>query len=398
MKSVNAMISVEKAKQLVNENSFLLEPTTIQLVESVGYVLAEDILAPISLPPFNQSAMDGYAIGGILEDSKTYKLVGEIKAGDIGVLPLNKDEAIRIFTGALVPKSAECVIMQEVTTVINGKVTINSEIKSGSNIRLEGEQIKTGDVALPKGTPLTPAGVGFLSGLGISEVKVYAKPKIGLIITGSELVEAGKQLKSGQIYESNSATLKAALASTNFECKATIVVEDTLKSTIIAIEKMMNSMDVVILSGGISVGDYDFVGKALNDLAVKPVFYKVKQKPGKPVFFGKKNKHLFFALPGNPSAALLCYYQYVLLAARKMSGIQNNELKIEKLESVNEYVKKGERAHFLKAIAENGKVEILTGQSSAMLHTYSIANALAYIPADVNKVEKGALIEVYLLP
>ena len=394
------MISVERAKKLVEQNTEVLSSIEIGLAEGLEYVLSEDVYAPISHPPFQQSAMDGYAIGQFKKNtpSNTFKLVGEVKAGDLSTFSLKEGEAIRIFTGAIVPNGTMSVIMQEVTEVNGDELFINQEIKAGSNIRLEGSQIKVGELALPKGTALSPAGLGFLADLGITILKVYSKPKVGLIVTGNELVKAVQKLQKGQIYESNSTTLTSALSATGINVAATKSVQDSLEQTTLTIQKMMESMEVIIISGGISVGDYDFVGEALKSLNVEEVFYKVKQKPGKPLFFGKKNKCLVFALPGNPSAALTCYYQYVLPTIRKMCGKSVHSLEKRHLELKNGYVKKGDRAHFLKAKVEGDTVEILEGQSSAMLYSFAVANALVYIPENKDEVQSGELVEVQMLP
>ena len=226
---------------------------------------------------------------------------------------------------------------------------------------------------------------------------MFPKPRIGLIVTGSELVPAGQGLKPGQIYESNSATIDAAIKSSGFTLEQIAVVEDNLEKTTEEIQDMMNQLDVVILSGGISVGDYDFVGKAMKILEVKELFYKVNQKPGKPIFFGKTPSTLLFALPGNPSASLLCYYEYVLPALGKMSGFASGLKKINTILK-GSYLKRGSRAHFLKANVNNNITEILEGQSSAMLHTFATANALAYVPANKSELKEGDEIEVHILP
>ncbi|MBL4704585.1 MAG: molybdopterin molybdotransferase MoeA [Flavobacteriales bacterium] len=394
------MISVKEAIDLVSENSSLLPGVLVELTSSLGYVLAEDVHSPIPHPPFNQSAMDGYAVGSFNKNEvhDRFKLVGEIKAGDSSTVSLLPGEAVRIFTGGMVPDGTMSVIMQEVVTANGSEITIKGDIKLNSHIRPLGEQIKKGQLALSKGTQLTPAGIGFLCGLGITHVTVYPQPKIGIIITGSELVQAGTPLLAGQIYESNSATIIAALRSTGFDVTVTETVEDDLPLTISTIKKMMAAVDVIILSGGISVGDYDHVGIALQKLGVDTIFYKVKQKPGKPIFFGKTSECMFFALPGNPSASLLCYYQYVLPAIRKMSGIESIFLEKKLLPLQSSYVKKGNRAHFLKAVVKGNEVSSLHGQSSSMLHTFAISNALVFIPEDKDEVKSGELVEVHLLP
>ena len=164
------------------------------------------------------------------------------------------------------------------------------------------------------------------------------------------------------------------------------------------IHEMINNKDIVIVSGGISVGDYDFVAHSLRDLEVEEIFYKVNQKPGKPLFYGKKGKCNIFALPGNPAAALLCYYEYALLLTRILSGQTNGNLEKRTLRSEIDYEKKGERAHFLKAIAKNGSVEILQGQNSSMLHTFAHANAFVYIPHHKNGIKKREEVEVHMIP
>ena len=298
------MISVEEALKLVKQNTNTLENISVKLNNSLGFVLAEDIYAPISLPPFEQSAMDGYAIGFFdgKEPKTKFKLSGEVKAGDIRDLSVQKGEAMRIFTGARIPRETMSVIMQEVVTTQGDEVKINDTITEGSNIRRVGEQVNKGDIALKKNTLITPAGIGYLAGLGIETVRVYKKPKIGIIVTGNELIQPGNTIQPGQIYESNSSTLSAAITSAKFEVKTIEIISDDLETTTRCIEKMTDTVDLVIISGGISVGDYDFVGHSLENLNANKIFYKINQKPGKPIYFGKKSGCLVFALPGNPSA------------------------------------------------------------------------------------------------
>jgi len=394
------MISVEEALKLVKQNTNTLENISVKLNNSLGFVLAEDIYAPISLPPFEQSAMDGYAIGFFdgKEPKTKFKLSGEVKAGDIRDLSVQKGEAMRIFTGARIPRETMSVIMQEVVTTQGDEVKINDTITEGSNIRRVGEQVNKGDIALKKNTLITPAGIGYLAGLGIETVRVYKKPKIGIIVTGNELIQPGNTIQPGQIYESNSSTLSAAITSAKFEVKTIEIISDDLETTTRCIEKMTDTVDLVIISGGISVGDYDFVGHSLENLNANKIFYKINQKPGKPIYFGKKSGCLVFALPGNPSASLLCFYLYVLPAMNKMSGNSSLSLEKKKLISRSNYRKKGSRAHFLKSISKGDEVEILEGQSSAMLHTFAVANALVYVPADKEELLKGELVETIILP
>jgi molybdopterin molybdotransferase len=391
------MISIIEAIQIVKNNSFPLLKNTFKPVEKAGgYKLYADVLSPINMPPFRQSAMDGYALS--LYDSLTYQLIGEIKAGDSHQPPLKKGEAVRIFTGAPVPDSTNAVMMQEKVVVNKNTIIIQNQIEVNTNIRPLGEQVKKGELALGKGTKLTPAAIGYLCSLGIQEVSVFKKPSIAIVTTGNELVEAGENLAYGKIYESNSKMLQNALYNLKFYDVTIHKIEDDYNKTLSKLNEVIKENDLVIISGGISVGDYDFVGKALEELKVEALFYKVKQKPGKPLFFGKKEGKLIFALPGNPAAALSCFYIYVYIALQKMMNNNVVELPRVTAKSLSKFVKHGDRPQFLKAIYNNEEVKILEGQSSAMLQTFALSNAFVYMPEDVNNIEIGDAVEVILLP
>jgi molybdopterin molybdotransferase len=389
------MITVEEAIEYVESNSHPAKNIVkISLKNALGFVLAEDVMSPIDMPPFRQSAMDGYAVR--IHDSEYYHVKGELQAGDGQDVTLRKGDAVRIFTGAPVPNDANAVVIQEKTTIKEKELEVHDEVTVQSNIRPKGEQIQKGEMALGKGISLTPAAIGFLTTIGITDVSVYQKPSIGIIATGNELAEAGTELKHGQIYESNSLMLRTALVSSGYTDNETFKVPDDFNSTRNLLEEVLKSKDVVLITGGISVGDYDFVGKALQELKVSQLFYKVKQKPGKPLFFGKKNDTYVFALPGNPAAALSCFYIYVQRCLRRIEGCLNFEPFTVDATSLSEYSSKGDRAQFLKADYQNGKVKILEGQSSSMLHSFAVSNALVYLSADKNKVEKGDIVQLLL--
>ncbi len=391
------MISISDAINAVKNNINPLFKETVKPLERCGsYYLSKDVASPINMPPFRQSAMDGYALS--LHNDVSYTLIDEVKAGDDHQPILKPGEAIRIFTGAPVPDTANAVMMQEKVVVNGSKITIEGHISEGHNIRPMGEQVKTGELALKKGTKLTPAAIGYLTSLGITEAHIYKKPSIALITTGNELVEAGEPLPHGKIYESNSKMLLNALYNLKFYDVTIHKIEDDYTQTKNKLETVIKNNDLVIATGGISVGDYDFVGKALKELQVKEVFYKVKQKPGKPLFFGKKEDTAIFALPGNPAAALSCFYAYVYIALQKMMDHDTVELPRIKAKSISKFEKRGDRPQFLKAIYNKGEVEILEGQNSSMLQTFALSNALVFVPGDVSKIEKDNLIEVILLP
>ena len=391
------MISVNQAIAIVESS---VEPTSqteyIDISKAHRYVLRNDIVSEINMPPFRQSAMDGYAL--CLHDDFTYKLVGEVKAGD----PINpivkKGECVRIFTGAPVPDTANAVIMQERVSVDEDCITIDRAVKSNDNIRPAGEQVKKGQTALKKDTLLTPAAIAFATSLGVTEVAVYKKPSIAILVTGNELIKAGKSLQYGQIYESNAVMLTSALIGVGFNKITNYKVADNYKDTLSLLKEIISNHDMVLVSGGISVGDYDFVGKALGALSVTELFYKVKQKPGKPLFFGKKENKIIFALPGNPGAALTCFYIYVQLALQKLSGNAGYTPTKLKAKSKSAFTKKGDRAQFLKASYQLDGVEILDGQSSSMLHTFATGNALVYVSEECNSIKINDEVEVILLP
>ncbi|WP_034040083.1 gephyrin-like molybdotransferase Glp [Wocania ichthyoenteri] len=391
------MISIEEAIQLVKKNVNPIFAEVTKSVEKSGsYFLHEDIYSPINMPPFRQSAMDGYAL--CLHHDLSYNLIDEVKAGDAHQPILKKGEAVRIFTGAPVPDTADAVIMQEKVKINGNKISIEHQINKAHNIRPLGEQVKIGDLALKEGTKLTPAAIGYLSSLGITKVSVFKKPSIAIVTTGNELVEAGQDLTQGKIYESNSKMLLAALYSLKFYDVNIHKVEDDYEKTVSKLNTVINENDLVLITGGISVGDYDFVGKALNKLKVEVLFYKVKQKPGKPLFFGKKDNTSIFALPGNPAAALTCFYVYVFIALQNMTNRDIVELPRVKAKSISNFEKKGDRPQFLKAVYKDGGVEILEGQNSSMLQTFALSNALVFVPEHITNVNINDTVETILLP
>jgi molybdopterin molybdotransferase len=391
------MITVEEAKNLIITNVKHLAIQEIDVIDSLGYYLAEQIIAPIYIPSFDQSAMDGYAF--CYEDKdKSVEIIDEVAAGDTRQLTVEKGKAVRIFTGSKIPKGADTVVMQELTVVNNNFLTINDTgLRLGGNIRVKGSQIKKGDIALDKGTKLTEAAIGFISALGLTKVKVYDLPKVAIIATGDELIKPGNELEEGQIFESNTFMLEAAL--NKLMIKPTItVVKDNQKETEKAIEQAINDNDLLLLSGGISVGDYDFVKESLENLGVKDVFYKIKQKPGKPLFFGKTNSCYVFALPGNPAAALSCFYQYTYPSINLMMGGSDVYLPRMKLPIAKQLIKKEGRSVFFKAFTDFNKVTVLEGQGSDMLKSFALANCFVYVQSEISFINQNELVEVHLFP
>lgn len=391
------MIDVSTAQELVlSHGSISTNKLVVNLHDALDYVVAEDIISEMDMPPFRQSAMDGYALN--IGDTVRYRVVGEVKAGDNTNPKLNRGEAVRIFTGAPVPEMANTVIMQEKVSVNEAVISIEEPIHINLNIRPKGEQISRNDVALAKGTTIKGAHIGFLASLGVTVVTVFEKPSIAIVVTGNELVTPGIPLSFGEIYESNGAMLTAVLKELGYKNVSIISVKDDFDSTKMTLKETIGIHDLVIVTGGVSVGDYDFVGKALNELGVQEVFYKVKQKPGKPLFFGNKDSTSIFGLPGNPAAALSCFYIYVYPHLKKREGAIHMNLPSVSMPMISEYAVKGNRAQFLKAQLQDRGVEILGGQSSAMLRAFGEANALVFLPEDTKLIRKGEHVKTILLP
>ena len=289
------MISVEEALSIIEDNQYCGRPVEVAIENCLNLILAESVFSKIDMPPFRQSAMDGYAVS--IHNSNTYKLIGEIKAGDDPAnLTLKSGEAIRIFTGAAVPSSANAVVMQEKVDAESHSITLQEIPIEQKNVRSKGEQIKQGEIAIEKDTLLTPTVISFLASLGLAKLKVYPKPKVGIVVTGSELVAPGQPLPNGKIYESNSILLASTLQNEGIQEFSIYKIADDFNKTVDILEKVIAENDFVLISGGISVGDYDFTGKALEKLNTKKLFYKIKQKPGKPLYFGKNNNTHIFAL------------------------------------------------------------------------------------------------------
>ena len=391
------MISVEEALSLINKESFFFKKEENLLVsECLGRILAKPIVAPINLPSFRQSVMDGYAL--CLNDSNQYQVIGEIKAGDSPNLTLKPGKCVRIYTGAAVPEMANAVVMQEKISVKEDYIQINEIPSLNHNIREIGSQIKAGDISLEAGQILNAAGLGFIQSLGIEKLNVYSSLKVSIIVTGNELIPAGQKLEEGKIYESNSLLLQAALE--HFEIKNVTIkkVEDRLDATVSAIDKAIKESNIVIVSGGISVGDYDFVGKAMEKLSVDQVFYKVRQRPGKPLFFGIKKETYLFALPGNPASTLSCFYVYVVPLIKKLQGADGKGLSRFQLPITHRFSTKEPRALFLKAYIEKQRVTILDHQNSSMLISFAKSNALVYIPETKKEYLENELVETLILP
>ncbi|MFT4854883.1 MAG: molybdopterin molybdotransferase [Algoriphagus sp.] len=383
------MISVSEALALVDQHTQTLSVEMIPLDLAMGSTLGADIFAPISLPSFRQSSMDGYAF--IHDGQHELMLIGESKAGDFQNFLIQKGEAVRIFTGALVPDQADTVVMQEHVEKTENGIRILKMPPKNSNVRAIGEQIQAGDLALKSGTRINIPIIGFLGGFGLKGIPVIRKPSVSILVTGNEIQSGQQQLEAGKIFESNSLMLKLALESMGVVVKQVLTASDSQEETRNAIETGLNS-DVLIISGGISVGDYDFVKEALEKNEVKEVFYKVNQKPGKPFWFGKKDQKYVFALPGNPASTLMCFLVYVAPAILKMHSDMPIGLSLQQGNSEINIQNNFGKTLFLLAKEQNGSIELLPKQASSMLISFSQSNAILVFPADQEELKAGETI------
>jgi len=393
------MISVTEARKIIRDNVTALNPVTLPLQQSAGLTLAEDVHASIDIPAFPQSSMDGYAFSfNKWGQNKKLKIVGEVAAGSNEPFNLSPGNAVRIFTGAAVPAGADTVVMQEKIKTSNGELIIEDEnLQVGNNVRQKGSEIKAGDLALEKKSVLSPAAIGFLAGIGISDVKVYPNPSISIIITGNELQQPGKPLQHGQVYESNSFALKAVLQQLHIDNIQVYYATDKPEIITGTLKNALEHSDVVLLTGGISVGDYDFVLQATAACSIEKLFHKVKQRPGKPLYFGKKESKLIFGLPGNPSSVLTCFYQYVISALEKLSN-KKPFLQIIQVPLAKPIQKNTGLTHFLKGIYNGKSVLPLEAQESYRLSSFATANCLLQINEEMIACKEGELVDVYLLP
>ena len=393
------MITAAKARQLIRENTVRLDPVTVSLSEAAEKILAEDIFAPIDIPAYPQSSMDGYAFSyqGWM-DSEDLGLFGEVAAGRGDSFELPSGKAVRIFTGAPVPTGADTVVMQEKCSISEDELIIDDPfLKIGDNVRPRGSEITKGSIALEKGSRLSPAAIGFLAGIGITDLTVYPNPVVSIIVTGNELQVPGEPLLYGQVYESNSYSLKAALSKSGVSVSEIYRVEDQLESLRSILMQALLKSDIVLITGGISVGDYDFTLKASLLCGVEQVFHKIKQKPGKPIFFGKKGNKLVFGLPGNPSSVLTCFYEYVLEAISIQQN-RNVTLESQNLPLLNTLSKPAGIVQYLKGLHDGKTVRLLDAQESYKLNSFAKANCLIVLHEDIMVCQPNDLVEVHLLP
>ena len=405
------MISVEEALEKVLSYIKVLDGVETPLLECLGQVLDQDIYSSIDIPPSNNSAMDGYAvkaadISGASASSPVYlDIIGESKAGTVSNAKVTTHTTVRIMTGATLPKGADTVVPFEETDETQRKeqplkqIGILKSIEKGKHIRSAGEDIAKGQLALPKGTALRPAEIGVLASLGFKKVKVIRRPVVAILATGDELVELGKPLTEGQIYNSNSYSAAAQVLRYGGIPRVLGIAKDT-ESDLEAKIKEALTADMLLTTGGVSMGDYDLVKDVLAKQG-EISFWKVRMKPGKPLAFGTIKGVPHLGLPGNPVSSMITFELFARPAMLKMLGKKN--LAKPTVEAVMEDKAKNTdgRRIFLRAVVrkESGRYYARTTgpQGSGILTSMSQANALVIVPENIKAVKEGDLVKAIML-
>jgi molybdopterin molybdotransferase len=393
------MISVYQAKQIIGGQDFTPSTREIPLAGAVNRILAEPVHATCDIPAFLQSSMDGFAFRfRDWQRQLPLTVAAQVPAGCSAEITLPAGQAARIFTGAPLPAGADTVVMQEKAVIKEDRlVPEDGLLRAGQNTRAAGAEICRGELALDRGAFLSPAAIGFLASIGTCAVTVYTTPRVALIVTGNELQDPGRPLLRGRVYEACSFMLRAALEQMDIREVSLYRAEDSLQAVTSLLETAIEDHDMVLLTGGVSVGDYDFVVRASERCGVTQLFHKVRQRPGKPLFFGRKGSKPVFGLPGNPSSVLTCFYEYVWPVIRRLDGHADGLLTL-KVPLTTGYDKKNELTQFLKGHYRDGGVAPLAAQESFRLSSFAGANCLICLDENTSTCRKGDLVEIHLLP
>jgi len=401
------MLDPKEALELILDSTPAPTPIAVALAEIDGYVLAEDIIARHDVPPFDNSAMDGYALlaadiaGAGKETPVTLKLIEEQPAGKSTDVRVTPGTAIKIMTGAPIPAGADVVVPIERTRSAGDTVEILAALPVKNNIRAAGEDMPNGSRAATAGTAATPVVIGLLASLGYPVAQAFAKPRVAVIGTGNELIPVDQPLAPGKIRDSNSYTVTAQARACGALVSRLGVAGDTKEDVARLVDAALADADVVVTSGGVSVGDYDFVKDVLAAMGAELKFWGVKQKPGKPLAFWTLGEKLIFGLPGNPVATILCFEEYVRPALLKMMGRTKLLRPVVTAELTHDLRKKPGRQHFLGVRVETAdgryKAAVNGRQGSGILKSLAGADGIAIVPEDVTEMKAGEELQVQLI-
>jgi len=404
-------LSVTNAQQCILESVSVLDSEQVRLEQSLGRVLAEEVRANRDIPPYDVSAMDGYALrsADLAQVPATLAIIEDIKAGDMPSMTVQAGQCSRIMTGAPVPQGADAVIRVEDTLpVFDGKVQINVAVKTGNDIRLRGESMSNGEVVLKAGTEVTPGVIGVLATVKCAKVQAVCRPRVAILSTGNELEDMDEPVEPNKIPNSNSYALMAQVQALGIEPVLLGIARDDPDELAEYLQRGMK-FDVLMVSGGTSVGVHDYVRPAIESLGVKMKFWRVAIKPGHPLAFGifKQTSAGFdkssfvFGLPGNPVSSMVCFEQFVAPALRRMMGHQRLYRRSIAARLTHKLKHQPGRTEFIRvtlAQENGGFAATSTGaQGSGMLLSMAQADGLMMVPADCSVVEAGAQVIVQLL-
>ncbi len=400
-------ISLEEALDILLKENKQTEPIHVPLLDSLGSVLAEDILSDMNMPPFDKSPLDGYAVraediqGASQEIPVILQVIDFVPAGHVSSQKLEKGEAMRIMTGAKIPEGADVVVRFEDTDFTEKEVRIYTPLCSNSNISKLGEDMKIGDVVMKKGMLIDAPEIGILATLGKSFVQVYRKPRVAILSTGDELVDIQQVLTDGKIRNSNSYTIAAQIKKIGAKPLMLGICDDGIEAIKEKLKAALSWADIIITTGGVSVGDCDLVKEAFQQVGAEMLFWRVRMKPGTPIAVAKYENKLLFGLSGNPAAAYITFEQFVRPIVLKKMG--REKYKLMKVESVLEsgFSKISNQNRFVRANTyyRDGKyyTQFPSKHSSGVLSSLSGTNSLFYIPAGTGPYKEGQKITVQLL-
>jgi len=391
------LIDVASARAAVLAAAEPLDSEPVALEHALGRVLAEDAVSAGEIPPFDSSAMDGYAV--VSGPAAELPVVDESRAGHPATRALRPGEAMGISTGAQVPEGADAVVPVERVEVLDGTVAVPDSL-AGAHVRRAGEDVRAGVVVIRAGSPIGPAEVAVLAALGRAEVRCGRRPRVALLVTGDELVEPGRPLGPGQIRDSNLYSMAAQAERAGAATALREVVPDDPELTRSALRRALEDADVVCVSGGVSVGPHDHVKAALAALEVEEIFWKVALKPGKPTWFGRRGSTLVFGLPGNPVSAMVTFHLFVRPALRRLAGADADDTRSLAVLDVP-VAREAQRDQVvrcrLRAAEDGWHVEPTKEQGSHVLTSMLDAGAFATIPAGDGRVEAGEHVDVEIL-
>lgn len=398
------MINALEARDTILSTVQPVNTVTLSLERSLGYILAEEILAGENIPPFDNSAMDGFAVSAqeVQHVPQILPIAGEIAAGSPVNARLGQGEAMRIMTGAKIPAGCDAVVQQEWTELPDEQhVSIMKSVNSGHNIRLAGADIRKDERALNKHQRLRPQEIGVLASLGKRFVEVYRQVSVAILSTGNEIVDINVPLPEGKIRNSNAYTLSALVKDTGCEPLMLGIAADDPSDLKEKIVKGF-SADALITTGGVSVGKYDLVMEMLKELGVEIKFWKVNIKPGMPMMFGVHGNKAVFGLPGNPVSSMVTFLQFVKPALQRMMGSDEAKATVKLPAQIEHEITKSDgKRHFMRGILEhrNGSLVVRSAgsQVSNILSSLSKANCLIILPEEITRVNEGDVVEVELL-